>query len=71
MKKLLALCAGLLMAVSAFAQKVDEPTVNWPYLYPDFVEGELYRANKAPNRAKFNIHLNLGALHNINKGIKI
>ena len=69
MKKLLALCAGLLMALSAFAQKVEEPTVNWPYLYPDFVEGELYRANKAPNRAKFNIHLNLGALHYINKGI--
>ena len=38
MKKFLFMCAGTLMAVAAFAQ---EPTTNWPYLYPEFKEGEL------------------------------
>lgn len=66
MKKLLFLFIGMLLAVSSFAQE-EHPTANWPYLYPDFMEGELLRANKAPNKARFNIHLNLGALHYVHR----
>ena len=70
MKKLLLICVGILLALSASAQN-DEPTANWPYLYPDFMEGELLRANKNSNKARFNIHLNISALHYVDKNGKI
>lgn len=64
MKKFLFMCAGTLMAVAAFAQ---EPTTNWPYLYPEFKEGELNVRSKV-EKALFNIHLDLGALHYVEDG---
>ncbi len=67
MKKLLFLVIGILTAVSVYAQN-DDPTVNWPYLYPDFMEGELHRTNKKPNKALFNINLNLSHAHYIDNG---
>ena len=70
MKKLLFLFVSLLLAVSASAQN-DHPTANWPYMYPDFMEGELLRANKDSNKGRFNIHLNLSALHYVDKNGKI
>lgn len=70
MKKLLLLLVGLLSVVGMSAQN-DEPTANWPYLYPDFMEGELLRSNKNSNKARFNIHLNISALHYVDKNGKI
>ena len=64
MKKILFLCAATCMTVVAFAQ---EPTTNWPYLYPEFREGELNIRSKA-EKALFNIHLDLGALHYVEDG---
>lgn len=64
MKKFLFMCAGTLVAVAAFAQ---EPTTNWPYLYPEFKEGELNVRSKV-EKALFNIHLDLGALHYVEDG---
>lgn len=64
MKKFLFLCIGTLMAVAAFAQ---DPTTNWPYLYPEFMEGELNVRSKT-EKALFNIHLDLGALHYVEDG---
>ena len=58
------MCAGTLVAVAAFAQ---EPTTNWPYLYPEFKEGELNVRSKT-EKALFNIHLDLGALHYVEDG---
>ena len=55
MKKLIFLFIGMLMAVDVFSQDYT-PTVNWPYLYPDFMEGELVRARNKRNKAQFNIH---------------
>lgn len=66
MKKLLFIFVSVLTALSAFAQDY-EPTANWPYLYPDFKEGVMMVGNK-PSKARFNIHLNLGALHYVDKG---
>lgn len=57
----------MLMAVDVFSQDYT-PTVNWPYLYPDFMEGELVRARNKRNKAQFNIHLDLGALHYVENG---
>ncbi len=67
MKKLIFLFIGMLMAVDVFSQDYT-PTVNWPYLYPDFMEGELVRARNKRNKAQFNIHLDLGALHYVENG---
>lgn len=66
MKKLLFLCVFTLMAVAASAQKYT-PTTVWPYLYPDFMEGELEVGPKL-TKAMVNIHLNLGALHYVENG---
>lgn len=67
MKKLIFLFIGMLIAVDVFSQDYT-PTVNWPYLYPDFMEGELVRARNKRNKAQFNIHLDLGALHYVEDG---
>lgn len=51
----------LLSATSLFAQY--EPTTTWPYLYPDFTEGELQMMQGAPKTGKYNVHLFEGTLH--------
>lgn len=67
MKRILHIFIAALLAVSASAQ--DEfPTLNWPYLYPDFMDGEvLYNGGKT-GKVKCNIHLGMGALHVVDKG---
>ena len=55
------------MAVAAYAQKDHTPTTSWPYLFPDFVEGQL-EVGPRQTKALVNIHLNLGALHYIENG---
>lgn len=67
MKKILILLAATLFAANVMAQ--DEPTVNWPYLYPDFIEGESILLGGKTATAKYNIHLGLGALHFVNDGV--
>lgn len=67
MKRILFLLTGLLLAVNVSAQE-DQPTANWPYMYPEFMEGELALRTKTV-KALFNIHLNLGALHYVENGI--
>lgn len=68
MKKLLTLCFAVLLASAVFAQ--DElPTVNWPYVYPDFVEGEITQIGGKSGKAIYNIHLGQGALHFVKDGL--
>ena len=67
MKKLLLLCIAAFAAAVAVAQNVS-PTVNWPYMYPDFVEGEMEKMGGQIEKGRYNIHLNVGALHYLNDG---
>ena len=67
MKKLLLLCIAAFAATVAVAQNVS-PTVNWPYMYPDFVEGEMEKMGGQIEKGRYNIHLNVGALHYLNDG---
>ena len=67
MKKLLIFCVAALSAIVAVAQNVS-PTVNWPYMYPDFVEGEVEKMGGQFEKGRYNIHLNVGALHYLNNG---
>lgn len=67
MKKLFFLFVAVFMAAVAVAQNVS-PTVNWPYMYPDFVEGEMEKMGGQIEKGRYNIHLNVGALHYLNDG---
>ena len=67
MKRLLVLFIGILMAGAALAQDAA-PTVNWPYLYPDFMEGELVRTRGKSSTAQYNIHLGQSVLHYVEDG---
>ena len=67
MKKLLLLCIAAFAAAVAVAQNVS-PTVNWPYMYPDFVGGEMEKMGGQIEKGRYNIHLNVGALHYLNDG---
>ena len=67
MKRLLLICIAALSAAVAVAQNVS-PTVNWPYMYPDFVEGEMEKMGGQIEKGRYNIHLNVGALHYLNDG---
>lgn len=69
MKRLLTLCIAVLLASAAAAAQDDVPTINWPYLYPDFVEGEITQIGGATGKGLYNIHLGRGALHFVNDGI--
>lgn len=62
MKKMIFSLMTFLSAFMAIAQDYV-PTVNWPYLLPDFCEGELRMKDNTVSRSRFNIHLGQGALH--------
>jgi len=68
MKRTLLLAIATFLTAITFAQNTS-PTVNWPYLYPDFVEGEMLLIGGKYENYKFNIHLNLGALHYVHDGV--
>ena len=67
MKKLLFLFVAAFLAASAYAQD-EMPTVNWPYLYPDFVQGELMQIGGGASKGQYNIHLGQDALHLVENG---
>lgn len=66
MRRFFLLSMFVMWAIVSFAQE-STPTVNWPYLYPEFREGELNVRSKK-EKALFNIHLDLGALHYVEDG---
>lgn len=67
MKKLLFSFICALLTAVAVAQD-DSPTVNWPYLYPDFMEGEVTLYGGKTKSAKYNVHLGFSGLHYIENG---
>ena len=44
------------------------PTVNWPYVNPDFYEGVLRQMGNKMSKSRFNIHLGQGQLHILTNG---
>ncbi|MBO4743580.1 MAG: hypothetical protein J5533_08095 [Bacteroidales bacterium] len=64
MKRFLLICAFALAALSAAAQDY-EPTSTWPYLYPDFTEGEILALDGTSKKAMLNVHVLKAALHYI------
>ena len=68
MRKLLTLCFAVLLASAAAAQD-EVPTINWPYIYPDFAEGEITQIGGKTSKGIYNIHLGHGALHFVKDGL--
>lgn len=66
MKKMIFSLLTFLSASMAIAQDYI-PTVNWPYLLPDFCEGELRITDNVVSRSRFNIHLGQGILHMVDE----
>ena len=54
-----------LLFAAVFASSAQDymPTINWPYLYPEFYEGELAHLGGKTSKAKLNINLGQGKLH--------
>lgn len=67
MKRYAVLLISLFAALAASAQGY-EPTTTWPYLYPDFTEGELQTFGGKKTDGLFNVHLAGGRLHFIEDG---
>lgn len=67
MKRILFMLAAAFMAVAASAQN-EKPTVNWPYIFPDFEEGTIEKTGGIIEKSRYNIHLNIGALHFLENG---
>lgn len=65
MKRILAITLLVFSWLALSAQDYI-PTVNWPYLYPDFHQGELIMVGGTKSKARFNIHLGQGKLHFVN-----
>lgn len=45
------------------------PTVNWPYVNPDFYEGVLRQMGSKVSKSRFNVHLGQGHLHILTDGV--
>lgn len=62
----------IVMLISLFcgaaAAQDYTPTVNWPYVNPDFYDGVLRQMGNKLSKARFNVHLGQGALHILTDG---
>ena len=56
-----------LFCAAAAAQDYT-PTVNWPYVNPDFYDGVLRQRGNKLSKARFNVHLGQGQLHILTDG---
>lgn len=66
MKNIIAI---IILVVSTFAKTwSQECTTMWPYIYPEFMQGTLYMADKTELNAQFNVHVKEGRLHYLSNG---
>lgn len=63
MKRFITFLASALVALTAAAQTA--PTTTWPYMYPDFVEGEILTQDGFNKKGLFNVHVLRATLHHI------
>ena len=68
MKRFFIVSIVSLFCVAAAAQDYT-PTVNWPYVNPDFYEGILRQMGSKVSKARFNVHLGQGHLHILTDGM--
>lgn len=66
MKRLTTILACALLSFAAAAQSYS-PTTTWPYMYPDFTEGEILAQDGSRKAALLNVSLVHSTLHFIDK----
>lgn len=64
MKRFIVACIVMLAALQASAQRYA-PTTTWPYLYPDFTQGELLTQDGKSIKTELNVHVLRATLHYI------
>lgn len=64
MKRFIVACIVMLAALQASAQHYA-PTTTWPYLYPDFTQGELLTQDGKSIKTELNVHVLRATLHYI------
>ena len=60
---------ALMLSLGSLSAQNSEPTTTWPYIYPDFLSGELKQLTGAPVQGAFNIHILESRLHFIEDGM--
>lgn len=60
---------ALLLSLGRMSAQDFKPTTTWPYVYSDFIQGELREYDGAVHETQFNIHLAAGTLHFIEDGM--
>ena len=60
---------AFMLSLSGLSAQDSEPTTTWPYIYPDFLSGELKQLTGAPIQGAFNIHVLESRLHFIEDGM--
>ena len=58
-----------MLSLGSLSAQNSEPTTTWPYIYPDFLSGELKQLTGAPVQGAFNIHILESRLHFIEDGM--
>ena len=59
----------LLLSLSKVFAQDYRPTTTWPYIYPDFIAGELKTHSGVAKEGIFNVHLSKATLHFVENGI--
>ena len=59
----------LLLSLSKVFAQDYQPTTTWPYIYPDFIAGELKTHSGVAKEGIFNVHLSKATLHFVEDGI--
>ena len=67
MKRKLFVALALILSLCNLKAQDYQPTTTWPYLYPEFVSGELQRYGGSATEGHYNVHLSRGTLHFIDK----
>lgn len=63
MKKFLLGLLALMAGAAVSSAQDHEPTTTWPYLYPDFMEGELHMPGGVNKSGLYNVCIAQGTLH--------
>lgn len=69
MKPNLLIALALVLSICRVSAQSYQPTTTWPYIYPEFTEGELKKYAGVNVEGMFNVHLAKGVLHFIEKDI--
>lgn len=69
MRRNFIIALALFLSLCRISAQDFKPTTTWPYIYPDFIPGELREYDGGTHETQYNIHLGAGTLHFIEDGM--